>query len=249
MDDRENAGMVGLMGRFVRNLPGADFAEEQLHTVERRMLSELKHRMDALDERRLPEPKNYTPPPLSIGDDGQPIQRVPQAALSQHPAELMAELLDRAAEQDKQQAQLYLYTMILRELVPDEARILGALSDGDTYPLLHIGIGAPLGKPRRIAENLSTVGKAATIKLHEYSPAYITHLRNLDLLETGPEDPEYEIKYQILESDKATNAIAEQAKKESGPGMGIKYIRRVIRISPLGKELWDACRIAIPEEQ
>jgi hypothetical protein len=248
MEDSETTGMIGLMGRFVRNLPGADFAEEQLQSVERRMLSELKHRMEALEERRLPVPKNYTPPP-TVGEDGQAIQSVQSSTLDQHPSDILAELLDRAAEQDKQQAQLYLYSMMLRELVPDEARILGALSDGDIHPLLHIGIGGPIGTPRRVVENLSTVGKAATIKLPALAPAYITHLRNLDLLETGPEDKEFEIKYQILESDRETHKFVEAAKKASGPGMGIKYMRRVIKISPLGKELWEACRPAMSEEE
>lgn len=250
MEKEELPGVFGMVSRFVRNLPGAEFAEEQLHTVERRVLRELKQRLDGIDERRLPTPANYSPAPIITADEGgHSVQVVQQSGLGQHPGELLAELMDRAMDQDRAQAQLYLFAMILSELVPDEARILGALSDGDSHPLLHLGIGGPIGTPRVVAENFSTVGKAGRVKLLEFTPAYIAHLRNLDLLETGPEDKEFEIKYQILESDRATNEAAAELGKGSGPAMGIKYIRRVIRISPLGKELWETCQGFIHEEE
>lgn len=232
------AGMLGLMGRFARQLPGASFAEEQLNVLEKRAMRELKQRLDAVDDRRLPAPNDHHPVSVSSAES----QVVSASLLSQHPAELLTDLLERAYEQTAEQAQLYLYTMILRELVPDEARLLGALSDGAEYPLLHIGVGPPIGTPRRVAENFSNLGKTATLKLREFTPAYITHLRNLDLLETGPEDKEQEIKYQILESDKAVREVVAEAEKGTAPGMGVRFIRRVIRISPLGQELWNACQ-------
>lgn len=250
LEDQETEGgasWFGLMGRMVRNLPGADFAEEQLQGVEQRVLRELKQRMDRVNgPPQLPAPK--------VSTLTRPAAPVPGASpgvslLGTSPAEVLADLLQRAEDQTPEQAREYLYSMILRELVPDEARLLGALSDGETHPLLHVGVGPMIGPAsRRVAENFSNLGKTATLKLKDFTPAYITHLRNLDLLETGPEDKECEIKYQILESDRATREAVAVAEQGSGPGMSVKYVRRVIRISPLGQELWNYCH-GLPEDE
>lgn len=228
------SGMLGVMTRLARQLPGAEFAEEQLHTLETRAMRELKQRLEAVDDRRLAPPDWHTPSePINPEALAQPT------ALSQHPGDLLDELLGRAEEQDQAQARLYLYSMILRELVPDEARILGALSEGDAYPLIHVGFAAPIGNVQRVAENFSTVGKAAAVKLLEMTPSYVSHLRNLELIETGPEDKAFEIQYQILESDRLTKPAIAYAEKNKGAGKAVKFVRRVIRIAPLGKEVWQ----------
>lgn len=250
LDDMEpegGASWFGLMGRMVRNLPGADFAEEQLQTVETRVLRELQQRMDRVSRpARLPSPENYVPQP-SVSSEPQSAAPSSASLLGTPPSEVLADLLERAEQQTPEQARAYLYAMMLRELIPDEARLLGALSDGETHPLLHVGVGPMIGSAsRRVAENFSNLGKTATLKLKDFTPAYITHLRNLDLVETGPEDKEEEIKYQILESDRATLEAVKVAEKSAGPGMSMKFIRRVIRISPLGQELWNYCH-GVPE--
>lgn len=238
--DSDAGGMLGLARRLARQLPGADFAEEQLHNIETRALRELKQRLASVDDRRLPAPAMH---------HAEPGQSISASPLAQHPGALMADLLDRATDQTTEQAQLYLYSMLLSQLVPDEARLLGALSDGGEHPLLHVGLGAPIGAPRRVAENFSALGKTASLKLKENTPAYITHLRGLGLLEEGPEDRDQEIKYQIMESEKAVRDIAKQAEKGSAPGMSVRYIRRVIRISSLGRQLWEACLPAQPDDE
>ena len=224
------AGVLGLVGRFARQLPGADFAEEQLHNIESRALRELKQRLESVDDRRLPPP-----------DDYEQSNKKPRH-ISRHPSAAMADLLSRAEEQTEEQAQLYIYNNILSELVPDEARLLSVLSDGTEHPLLHIAVGAPIGTPRRVVENISHLGKNAVLKLRDSAPEYITHLRNLALLEEGPADKEQDIKYQVLESEKTVRELAQAAEKGTVPGMGVRYVRRVIRISPLGRALWEACQ-------
>ncbi len=234
-------GVVGRVGRLVRRLPGSSYAEEKLHDVEQRVLRELKHRMDALDERRPAAPAGH-----SSGSARSPASRRAGAVPVNLPAaELMADLLERANEQTAEQSRQYLYQAILRELVPDEARILSALSAGDAFPLVHVGLGPPIGQvTRRIAENFSTVGKAALVKLQDRVPRYITHLRKLELVETGPEDRAFDMKYQILESEAVVRQLAEKAAKNAGVGTNVRYIRRILRIAPLGKQLWEACQPA-----
>src|SRR5437764_261061 len=62
----------------------------------------------------------------------------------------MAELLRQSAEMDREQSREYIFTAILRQLLPDEARILSALSDGASYALVHVAGRAALGGPQRI---------------------------------------------------------------------------------------------------
>lgn len=50
----------------------------------------------------------------------------------------MARLLDRSLEQSTCETQLEVYDRIVDQLVADEARILRALSDGTTSPLVNV---------------------------------------------------------------------------------------------------------------
>ncbi|HEY0975243.1 MAG TPA: Abi-alpha family protein [Solimonas sp.] len=166
----------------------------------------------------------------------------PKNASDHSLCERMSTLLERAAEQTLEQAEQALFHQIIDELVPDEARIIGALSEGAVYPLLHIGMGPKVGPTtRRIAENFSTIGKPAGVKLLEQVPAYITHLRALGILESGPEDKSLEIKYQILEGEGAVKRVVEDTPR--GAGSSIRYLRRSLRMSNFGQKFWQACRL------
>ncbi|MFC7506141.1 Abi-alpha family protein, partial [Nocardioides sp. GCM10030258] len=116
----------------------------------------------------------------------------------------MDRLLDRALEQNSQAGRQELFHKIIDQLVPDEARIVGALSDGSASPMVHVyartisGIG---GEP--ILENASLVGKMANVSLPHMTPVYVSHLLSLGVVETGPEDPRLKNDYQILGADAA----------------------------------------------
>ncbi len=224
------------VGRLVRTLPGAEFAEEQLHSAELRVLRELKQRLDALDDhRRLPPPEDHAVP-VARSSRNNKVQR-------SVPGMLLDDLLAKANGQTEEEARMWLYSMLLKQLTPDEVRILNVLSDGQAHPLLHVGVGPRIGAaPKRVVENFSTLGKIAQVKLREFTPAYITHLRSLNLIETGPEDKALDMKYQVLENDAEVRKAAETANKNTGPGSGARMIRRVLRISTLGRELWETCR-------
>jgi hypothetical protein len=200
-----------------QRLPGAEIAQRQLDRAERTVLQTLKERLA-----RLEHPALGSRP---LGAD---------------PAVVLGDLLDRAAAQNTAQAWRYLYAALLNRLVPDEARILAALSDGEAHPLLHVALGAPVGPvARRLLDNVSTIGRTAQLRLQEQVPSYITHLRALGLVQTGPEDKAFEIRYQILESDAMVRRSVEAAKADSN--LSVRYLRRTLKTSPLGARLWQAC--------
>jgi hypothetical protein len=133
------------------------------------------------------------------------------------------------------------FTQILQRLVPDEARMLAALADGSRYALMHITVGGMPGKQGpRVLSNVSNVGRAAGVALPARVPGYVTHLCALGLADAGPEDTSLDVEYDIL----LTDAAVIQARKEADAASRFpaRVVRRTVHITPLGRELWEACR-------
>ncbi len=233
-DDTEedrSGNLLSLIAQAAHRLPGAEFAQRQIERVEVMVLEELKTRMDRLEP----------PARERFADDPRPASTGVASCAPRTLGDRMGALMERAAEQSVEQARAALYHQIIDELVPDEARIIGALSEGARYPLVHVGLGPRVGPTlRRIADNFSTLGKPAGVKLLDQVPAYLGHLRALGLLEAGAEDKELEIKYQILESDQMIRRAVEQV--HIGTGMTVRYTRRTIYLSAFGLQFWQACQ-------
>jgi hypothetical protein len=190
--------------------------------TERQVLGALRSRLDVAAPAR---------PPLAIAAGGESSVAEPLRAK-------MDRLLDRALEQSTRSGRQELFHKIIDQLVPDEARIVGALSDGSVSPMLHVfartlsGIG---GDP--ILENASLVGKMANVSLPQMTPVYVSHLLSLGLLETGPEEPGMKDDYQILGADSAVLRALKKGKR--GP-LEAKVERYTVRLSVLGRDLWAA---------
>jgi hypothetical protein len=151
------------------------------------------------------------------------------------PAELMAALLERSLIQDTVGGQREAHVAVLRQLVPDEARIIAALAEGPPAPLIHV---LPRAGGERILENASLIGRLAALTLPSQTPAYVTHLRRLGLVETGPEDPENKQGYELLMADRAVRAALKEGELSKLPA---RTIRRTLVLSEQGRALWDAC--------
>ncbi|MGI0131065.1 MAG: Abi-alpha family protein, partial [Thermoplasmata archaeon] len=89
-------------------------------------------------------------------------------------------------------------------------------------------------------ENASNVGRAAGVALPGRVPVYVTHLRQLGLADSGPEDPGLDVEYDILATETEVRlAKAEADRRGRLPG---RMVRRTLRISAFGRDLWEACR-------
>lgn len=151
----------------------------------------------------------------------------------------MRRLLDRALEQTPVDGQAELFHLFLDRMVPDEARILGALSDGSPSPLINIHTRAMTGGAGEpVLENASLVGRMANVSLPSLTPTYVSHLLALGLVETAPEDPDLRDDYQILAADPD---VLRAIKKASRRPITPRVERLTLRISGLGRDLWDAC--------
>lgn len=208
--------LLGPAAGLLKRLPGGDLVNEQLNKAEDFLVDQIADR---------------------IGDRGLPLLPAPGSHTRQR---RMAELLEQAENQKLDDAKGYLFDRILAQLVPDEVRIIGALSDGNGHAMIHVAAGPPVGPIlRREMENISNVGRAAGVMWVEMTQFYIQHLRKLGVCETAPEDESLEVKYEVLQGDKA---VREMVKRIEGQfGMTGRFLRRTLVLSPLGMELWQRC--------
>ena len=213
----------GLLGRAVGaarvGLNVYDWAEEQV-------VAALRHGLDTLDPEgpaevsaSEPTPADDDPDPDSLGGK-------------------MSRLLDRALDQNTRGSQVELYHHLLDQLVADEARILGALSDGSTSPLVNVHSWTrPRVPGRAVLENASLIGRTANVALPQMVPQYVSHLLSLGLVETGPEDDDLATEYEVLMAESTVLAAIKSASR--GP-LSAKVDKFTLRLSTLGASLWSA---------
>lgn len=197
------------------SLGGARLYLRGLSRVEREALRLLRARLDAT-----------APPPPAAAREADEVT----------PAAMLSALLERSLKQDTAGSQRDAHVVVLRQLVPDEARIIAALADGAPAPLLHV---LPRAGGDRILENASLIGRSAALTLPSMTPAYVTHLRQLGLVETGPEDPQQKQGYEMLMADKEVRAALKEGELSKLPA---RVVKRTLTLSPRGRALWEACR-------
>jgi len=228
--------VTGKIHQAARAIPGVTLIETQASAGQRFVLREIKRRLDQLDPRRLtseppPRPMLVAPP-----DGSNPPPDVSAPTVE----EKMRALLLRSVHDTPSESRRMLHEVLVGELVPDEARILSALSDGSSYPLVHIARPGVGSYQKLVLENASSVGRAAGVALPDRVHLYVSHLRRLGLVEAGPEDHSLKDEYDILLTEPGLRAMI--AAMGKGP-RGARIIRRTVRMSDLGRELWEAARL------
>ncbi|WP_253869894.1 Abi-alpha family protein [Mycobacterium sp. 1164966.3] len=177
----------------------------------------------------LKDPPDDSPPPLPVAQE---------APRSQSLGDKMRGLLDRALDQSTKGSQVELFHHILDQLVADEARIIGALSDGSASPAMNVYDWTRRRTPgRAVLENAALIGRTANVALPEMVPTYISHLLSLGLVEIGPEDPDLKDEYEILSAEPTVLRSIESASR--GP-LPAKVEKLTLTLSPLGQSLWAA---------
>lgn len=225
------AALLSLWARAVRQVPGVSLTEREVQRVERVLLRQLRDRMDAAGD----APEQPLAAPVGEPSADRPVDT--------GPAGLLAGLLHDSVEQTMPQARTRLHRWLLQQLLPDQARILAALSDGTPYPVVHVTLRGPIGGTgEKVLENASTVGRAAGVALPDQVPVYVAHLRSLGLVAVGPEDESLREAYDIAETDPTVRAAMDRADG------AVRTTRRTLRLSALGRDLWSACQADMTDE-
>lgn len=150
----------------------------------------------------------------------------------------MRDLLERALDNSTSSSQVELFHHILDQLVADEARIISALSDGSSSPLVTVHDWVRRAVPgRAVLENASLIGRTANVALPSMVPTYVSHLLSLGLVEVGPEDPDLKDDYEVL---MAETAVLDAIKSASRGPLVAKVDKFTLTLSGLGKSLWEA---------
>jgi len=198
--------------------------------TERQAMRILRDRLDAATSGPLALPSSPTPHESTAE---------PASAATTLDAKLQS-LLHRAVEQSTAGGRTELFHKILDQLVPDEARILGALADGSSSPLVNIyGRTRSGGDGSAVLANASLVGRTAHLALPRLTDTYVTHLMVLRLVEIGPEDESKAADYEIL---MAETFVLDALRKASWGPLPARVERQTLRLSELGRSLWDAAQ-------
>jgi hypothetical protein len=149
---------------------------------------------------------------------------------------LMEDLLGRALQSNTDSGHQDFYVSVLRQLVPDEARILAALATGPNSPLVSVyrrGNGEP------VLENACLIGRTAAVTIPSRTPSYVSHLLRLGVVELGPEDQKAGRDYELLLADRAVREALSEGELGKVPA---KVVRRTLRLTSTGRDLWSAAQ-------
>jgi hypothetical protein len=146
-----------------------------------------------------------------------------------------AELLRRSADVNYVEDLHPAYVRILKELAPDEARILRFLAIEGPQPAVDVRTSRPLNAGSRlVGPGLSMIGAQAGCRSNERVPAYLNNLYRLGLLWFSREPVRDRNRYQVLEVQ--TDVAA--AKREAGRS---RTVRRSIHLTPFGQDFCEVC--------
>jgi len=222
-------------GRLVRQMrqamaraPGGHYVLDQARAVEDVLFEDLQSRLGGMNSHHyLPEPAQTS------SGDGEGRDKSLQARF--------AALADQSLEQTPESATARVYGRIVNQLLPDEVRILTALSDGSDIAISHLVArgGRFKNSDNRVMSFLSRVGNESGVMLADAVPHYLAHLFALGLLDGGPEDNKQTAKYEAIENGSEVRAACEQMRKDSR--LKPVFIRETAHLSAFGKAFWAAC--------
>lgn len=219
------AGLVAI-GEYLGRLGRRYAPTRGIERVESRLLSELDTRMQR----------------ARAAERGGDAQRTFFVPIHEPPARVLDELLDMAARQGVDEAREYLYTALLRELVPDEVCMLAALAQGRARAVMHIGaVGRFGGEEQRVMSNLTDFGDAEGVKLRGMVGHYLAHLLALGLLEEHDPTRETRAAQSALQLTATATSVVRRIRAQ---GLRPRFHFGSVALSQLGRELWDFCRPA-----
>ena len=213
--------------------PGAARVKEQLQSLERDVIRVLRGHFDSVDP-RVPETKDAMIPPVRTASPAA-APAVPDLEEPPEPVDLLSRLLERGVTQTSDEARREVLLRAVRDLVPDEAKILASMVDGRTHPVLNIDAASPLGTQRVLS--YVTNGRLAGVRSSSLLLRYVTHLVELGLVEVGPEDPAFDVDYQVLEASSEVRATVDRIEhRRLHKG---RTERATLHLSELGQAMWD----------
>lgn len=146
-------------------------------------------------------------------------------------------LLRRSRDVWADEARHPAYAGILRDLAPDEARILVLLLRDGPQPAVDVRLGGAAGRlkaERIIARGLTMIGPRSSVRYPDSVPQYLNNLTRLGLLWRSPEPISDLLRYQVVEAQPDVLAAVHSVRSA-------KVIRRSIHLTPFGQDFARVC--------
>ena len=210
----ESIRSLGERGWALANLGFGAF-KGALGAVEREAVRRVREHLDHMDGEAAQEPDEFEEP---------------------EPGDVLADLVDRGITQTAGEARRELLARTVKSLVPDEARIIVSMVDDRSHALVNVDAASPLGT-QRVLSNVTTE-RLAGVRSKDLVRQYVAHLVELGLVEVGPEDPGLAVEYQLLEACQEVRDVEAQIEQRRLSKLRVE--RRTLRLSALGRELWNA---------
>lgn len=184
---------------------------------------------------------------IAILDDASSVVRRRGAVLEREVRalrEVGEALLRRSRDVWDEASQYPAYAAILRELAPDEARILVLLLSDGPQPAVDVlvrGVVGRLRASRLIARELTMIGPHAGVRHPKAVPAHLNNLTRLGLVWAAAEPVSDLHRYQVLE---AQPDVLDAMHSVRFP----RIVRRSIHLTPMGVDFCRTCLVYVDEQ-
>ncbi|MGQ0631997.1 MAG: Abi-alpha family protein [Sporichthyaceae bacterium] len=144
-------------------------------------------------------------------------------------------LLRHVGEQGGPHSEHPAFPRILRELLPDEARIIRFMALAGPQPAIDVRTKTPLGVGSElIANGINLVAEMSGCTYPERNPQYLANLDRLGMLYFSDEQVEDPRRYSFIEAQPAASEAMERAKKTVS-------VYRSVRITQFGLQFAQSC--------
>ncbi|UDY23195.1 Abi-alpha family protein [Nocardioides sp. Kera G14] len=146
------------------------------------------------------------------------------------------ELLRRSRDVWSDEARHPAYESILRELAPDEARILLLMLKQGPQPSVDVRAAGVRGRmqPEVVARGLTMIGSWASVRFPESIPSYLNNLTRLGLIWQSPEPLKDLLRYQVVEAQPDVLEAKRSVRRAA-------TVRRSIHLTPFGQDFARIC--------
>ena len=219
--------------RIARQLPGGQTIEREAQRLQHAAVSEARRIL------QIPQSSSPNGKPATA-EEHRAAYLIQTAEAGTAPLRsAMSELLERSVEATRNETREYLFGTIISQLVPDEARILAALSGGAAYAAGDLVLRSRRTAPRVLVANASTVGRSAGVVTPDNTPTYLARLLGFGLIEFGPEDEALDVQYDMLSTENVLSDAKRRVEHAKQAGT-VRLVRKTVRMSALGREFWAA---------
>lgn len=151
-------------------------------------------------------------------------------------ADLGEELLNKSRDVNYDAEAHPAYERMIKDLAPDEGRILRLLFLGGPQPAVDVRTGGPIGllNSRLIASGFTMIGPRAGLRHVDQVPSYLNNLFRLGLIWFSRETLRNPLPYQVVE---AQPEVLEAMHSTRFP----RIVRRSIHLTPFGADFCRDC--------